>query len=152
MGLVLLLHSASCIICTSLIALTRARAHTHTHTHVAFVWKSVRSKYVIPSVLCFYTQHNKTQGAGTTRRPIWKCLAIPLTVSSRLQAHIFGLLYFPSLDILLYLQLAPSHLNLILLNTWYSFHTSISFHAQNSLPLQIVSVRCPVGCYSHMIG
>ena len=103
----------------------RARAHTHTHTHAGThthtqtccVCLKKRQVEVIPSVLCFYTQHNKTQGACTTCRPIWKCLALPLTVSSRLQTHIIGLLYFPTLDILLYLQLAPSHLNLILLNT-----------------------------------
>jgi len=92
MRLVLLLLSASCIICTSLIVLTRA--HTHTHTHTCCVCLNKREVEVIPPGLCFYTQHNKTQSACTTSRPVSKCLALPLTVSSRMQTHIDLLLHY----------------------------------------------------------
>ena len=65
-----------------------------THTHTCCVCLKKRQVEVIPSVLCLYTQHHKAQGAGTTCRPISKCLVLPLTVSSRLQTHIDLLLHY----------------------------------------------------------
>jgi hypothetical protein len=86
MRLVCLLLSASCIVCTSLIILM--------HAHTCCVCVKKHQVEVIPSVLCFYTQQNKTQGAGTTCRPIEKCLALLLTVSNRLQTHFDLLLHY----------------------------------------------------------
>ena len=62
---------AECVfgICTSLILLM----HKHTHTHMLLLFEEASGPSNSTSPVFFYTQHNKTQCASTTCRPIRKC-------------------------------------------------------------------------------